>query len=382
MSNTVTNLCRPLRLTPPQKSVLMALADRADDTGAAWPSISWLCEWTCFGRTAVITALKGLEVELHLITNYRSTGRNNKCVIHLDRIAEFHASPVQATKFAQDLECSVEQENPADQSATRTSPPDEPVRQTNYHQSATRTTTSPPGVPTSPSGAPDTSINISKTSSKQREGRASGLAITELPGVSDQLMADYLAARKAKKGGVLTSTALAGIEREAKKAGLTLAEALTECCEAGWQGFRADWYFRRHGVPQSAGAASPGGSLPDCPFDELLTAYAEALPSLPQPRRSLFVEGENAVAMRQRWAWVLTAEHESGERKGGRLATTAEEGRAWFARYFEYVADSDFLCGRDGKFQACDLGWLVTAANFEKVLSGKYHGERRETAYA
>ena len=38
----------------------------------------------------------------------------------------------------------------------------------------------------------------------------------------------------------------------------------------------------------------------------------------------------------------VTAKHERGERKGERLATTAEEGLAWFQRYFEYVADSDF----------------------------------------
>ncbi|MBL7090810.1 hypothetical protein [Acidovorax sp.] len=78
----------------------------------------------------------------------------------------------------------------------------------------------------------------------------------------------------------------------------------------------------------------------------------------------------------------MTAKHERGERKGERLATTADEGKAWFTRYFEYVADSDFLSGKNGKFQSCDLGWLVTAANFEKVLSGKYHHEQREVAHA
>lgn len=126
----------------------------------------------------------------------------------------------------------------------------------------------------------------------------------------------------------------------------------------------------------------PDDGVPPCPFDCLIDSYETALPVLPTVRRSLFAKGANGKAMRARWRWVMTAKHERGERKGERLATTAEEGRAWFKRYFDYVADSDFLSGRNGKFQSCDLGWLVTAANFEKVLSGKYHHEQREVAHA
>ena len=126
----------------------------------------------------------------------------------------------------------------------------------------------------------------------------------------------------------------------------------------------------------------PDDGVPPCPFDSLIDSYEAALPVLPTVRRSLFAKGANGKAMRARWRWVMTAKHERGERKGERLATTAEEGRAWFKRYFDYVADSDFLSGRNGKFQSCDLGWLVAAANFEKVLSGKYHHEQREVAHA
>lgn len=126
----------------------------------------------------------------------------------------------------------------------------------------------------------------------------------------------------------------------------------------------------------------PDDGVPPCPFDSLIDSYEAALPVMPTVRRSLFAKGANGKALRARWRWVLTAKHERGERKGERLATTAEEGRAWFQRYFEYVADSDFLSGKNGKFQACDLGWLVKAENFEKVLSGKYHQEQREVAHA
>lgn len=68
--------------------------------------------------------------------------------------------------------------------------------------------------------------------------------LTEIP---EMLLADFLAVRKAKKGGEFTVTALAGIQREADKAGLTLVQAITACCEYSWVGFNADWYAERQG---------------------------------------------------------------------------------------------------------------------------------------
>jgi len=59
-------------------------------------------------------------------------------------------------------------------------------------------------------------------------------------GVSDSLWDDFLQVRKAKKLP-MTDTALEAIKREAVKAGLTLQQAITICCERGWGGFNADW---------------------------------------------------------------------------------------------------------------------------------------------
>lgn len=72
----------------------------------------------------------------------------------------------------------------------------------------------------------------------------------------------------------------------------------------------------------------------------------------------------------------MSACHETGQRKGQRMATTYAEGLDWFARYFAYVDESDFLTGRNGKFTGCDLGWLMTLANFTKVLQGNYNPEK------
>lgn len=59
--------------------------------------------------------------------------------------------------------------------------------------------------------------------------------------VSEQVWNDFTALRT-KRRAPITETALKGIQREAGKAGITLEEALSTCCERGWQGFKAEWY--------------------------------------------------------------------------------------------------------------------------------------------
>jgi uncharacterized protein YdaU (DUF1376 family) len=59
-------------------------------------------------------------------------------------------------------------------------------------------------------------------------------------GVLESLWEDFITLRKAKKAP-LTASALKGIEREAKKAGMNIEEALYECCSRGWTGFKAEW---------------------------------------------------------------------------------------------------------------------------------------------
>lgn len=48
----------------------------------------------------------------------------------------------------------------------------------------------------------------------------------------------------------------------------------------------------------------------------------------------------------------------------------------YWQRFFGYVAKSDFLTGRDGRWTGCDFEWLIEAGNHVKVIEGKY--ENRE----
>jgi hypothetical protein len=126
-----------------------------------------------------------------------------------------------------------------------------------------------------------------------------------------------------------------------------------------------------NGEDATGDAGSPSGEqIPDCPHKTLIDLYAKHLPELPYPR---IWEGQRANSMRSRWRWVLTAKKQDGSR----YATDEASAVAWFDKFFAYAAKSDFLTGRSGKWANCDLGWLVKAENFAKVLQGNYENKDR-----
>ncbi len=69
--------------------------------------------------------------------------------------------------------------------------------------------------------------------------------------VTDQTWSDWLQLRKTLKAAV-TQTAIDGINREARRAGYTLEQALVTCCANGWRGFKAEWMHQRGQPPHAA----------------------------------------------------------------------------------------------------------------------------------
>lgn len=87
-----------------------------------------------------------------------------------------------------------------------------------------------------------------------RSNSAPSLTVADLQarGAPEDVATEFLALRSRKRAP-LTEIALAGIQREADKAGLPLGEALRKCVERGWQGFDAAWV-------QNQARASPAPS--------------------------------------------------------------------------------------------------------------------------
>ena len=127
------------------------------------------------------------------------------------------------------------------------------------------------------------------------------------------------------------------------------------------------------------------GGLPNCPCDEIVSLYHEILPELPKVK---VLNGTRKSYLRTRWREVLVRPELLN------MFVSPEEvlqkplkevGLLWFRRYFEYVRESDFLCGRteptkgrNTPFQA-DFEWLIRPTNFVKVLEGRYHRRNRES---
>jgi uncharacterized protein YdaU (DUF1376 family) len=94
-------------------------------------------------------------------------------------------------------------------------------------------------MPPTPTPTP-TPTPIEERNTGASAKRAKPAVLVKPDGIADSVWADFQAIRKAKRAP-LTATALDGIEREAAKAGMTLADVLALCCTRGWQGFKAEW---------------------------------------------------------------------------------------------------------------------------------------------
>lgn len=93
----------------------------------------------------------------------------------------------------------------------------------------------------------DTELELDTESEKNTKSAGKPRHIVKPPEVESQVWEDFKTLRKAKRA-TLTETALLGIERQARMAGLSLNDALKMCCERGWQGFKAEWVDTRNAL--------------------------------------------------------------------------------------------------------------------------------------
>lgn len=111
---------------------------------------------------------------------------------------------------------------------------------------------------------------------------------------------------------------------------------------------------------EAKASLSAKADVPQCPHDEILALYHETLPS--NPRIKVW-DGARADALRARW-------REDPKRQ------TLD----YWRRFFAKVAASAFLTGRaegqGGRPFLPGLDWMVKAANFAKIIEGRYDDRR------
>jgi len=235
------------------KFVLVAMASHADADMMCWPSTAHVCQLTGQDRKTVLENMKRLRDWGYIEdTGKRKGGTGSVPVYRLrnpengtasdENSGRKNAEPIPKTEPLSDTEngTPLAASDPnigtsSDGEAVPFFPPSSPVfpmKQSRFSHEA----------------VPKTGHGTIKEPSRNHQGTKN---IRETPdfdpteelrklGVADQAAKDWLKIRKAKNAP-LTKTALNGLDREAKKAGLTLPEAVELCAERGWQALRAEW---------------------------------------------------------------------------------------------------------------------------------------------
>lgn len=252
MSIALMTLARKTALPTNAKFVLMALADWADDNGInCYPSVYELSEYmTCSERT-VQRLLRELEEGgwVAVVGNAQGGGSSRQYALNvpqMEMIAAIEHARREAEKERRRRERKSEL-NPFAKGCQSVTP-DKLSPVTTATQGVTTTTLRGDNCDTrgdtgvTPSTIDPPYIHQRSTSVVSADAQTAPPAKPDE--VDDQVWADFLQVRKAKRSP-LTATALAGIEREAAKAGIGLQQALEVCCESGWAGFKADWYANR-----------------------------------------------------------------------------------------------------------------------------------------
>ncbi len=198
------------------KFVLVAMANCAADM-VCWPSVPYLVEATCQDRKTVMENMRRLREAGFITPTGEHKGRTHQVTVYRLNSTEIGT-------------------------LTPTVPKLVPVPKTETNSTVFPVEQSRFSVETGPKTVPGTL----KETKEEPKGKPKKAQAPEILDVDPQVLSDWKALRLAKRAPV-TETAIAGIRREAGKAGITLQAAMEMSCERGWVGFKADWLRDRGG---------------------------------------------------------------------------------------------------------------------------------------
>lgn len=229
------------------KFILVVMADlAADEDMKCFPSAKHLTDATCQDVKTVQAGLRRLREEGFITDTGERKGSTGQVIVYRLNTPEF-GGVVAPPKTPEIPTKTTENGGVSDESKTPVFPDKTPVFPIKDPQISHER---PPK--TGDGHLKDTSRTPITPKKKDAD------RVDLLVDVPEQVVADYLKVRKAKRAGELTETAVDGLKREATKAGLSLAEAVKACCEFSWQGFNAGWYAQRVGTNPAPTQARPG----------------------------------------------------------------------------------------------------------------------------
>jgi pyocin large subunit-like protein len=224
------------------KFVLVVMANCANADLTCWPSIQYLADGTAQDRKTVVENVKRLKSDGFIVDTGERRGQTGQVVVYKLNVSKNGTlSPTQ------------EQTQKRNGSETGTVPktdgnsPVFPCEQSRF------------SVETVPKTGYGTVKEPSREPSGEPKKEKPQAALVD---VDPQVVSDWAAMRKAKKAPI-TETAIAGVRREAAKAGISMQRALEISVERNWIGFKADWYVEQKQVNghRHAGPVSKQGAL-------------------------------------------------------------------------------------------------------------------------
>lgn len=264
MSVDATRWAWKKKIRSAQKLVLLSLADRADEYFNCYPSISRLVNDTGLERKTVLKSIHEMEImgilsvvrEIGVVNYYqlkdvvdrneepRDLYRGKKSTAHktktepvpktvLDPVPKTVLDPVPKTVPVVKTELVPKTEL-------------EPVPKTGHSQCQKRDSDQCQKRDTESIIEPNKNLSVNLTIPKKQKNGVFEL-LSEF-GIDGVLASDFVSHRKKLKAEI-TKTALAGFQREADKAGLSVVDAVRTSIERGWRGFCADWINKTGSVP-------------------------------------------------------------------------------------------------------------------------------------
>lgn len=202
---TITSEMRELGLTGNDLLVYAVIAGySAHRQGCYYGSLAYLCEVTGIARRTAIDVLKRLQ-DRGLLHKEERIENNIRCCFY-----EVRGGGAESARVVQNLH-----------GGGAESAPNNKINNTPYVCKSDKSL-----LHTAPQGAASQSDILKK--------------FEEL-GCDAAVLRDWVAARK---GAKVTQSVLDGMQREARKAGISLAEAVRICAENSWRGFRADYLHK------------------------------------------------------------------------------------------------------------------------------------------